>query len=522
MPDELDLVSKLNSEEQSIQRLRLRAVCADDGKYAEDTEAVVPYLSPEAEWHHCARMQQILLEVRAEFGQAEQRHVDEIRAAVQKIDPLNISLLEKKVTKHDQLAVIEELGRFVSPETKALLHPGTTSYDILDTVRAYLMRDAWGNVMRPKVKQVIDKLCKLAEEHMDVLQVGRTHLQNTSPVTFGVYCAGYAARLAERVKKADKAFTSLLGKISGIVGTGASIERVIGEGKASEFQERVLARLGLKPDHTASQIVQKERLVDVGNSITTMMDVLANFANDMRILYSSAIGEITDLDAAARLKGSSAGAGKNNPINWENIVGKSEVVAAGMPVLRAMLRTNFQRDLCNSVQARYQPGMMMAETYESFSRAGKALDTLYVNKEAVARNLEPYRRIPDEPATAITRGHGYVHPTLGVGHSAIAAFVKTAKNQRLTTLDIALEKDAEFKAFYDRQPDGEKEMLKRTFSSYAGTARLVDVALKDDHFKQFYEGLPDTEKRILNGELELYLGPSRDVARKNIEFARSV
>ncbi len=521
MPD-LDLVSKLSSEEQLKQRLRLRAVCADDGKYAEDTEAVIPYLSAEAEWSQCARMQQILLEVRAEFGQAEQRHVDEIRAAVQKIDPLNISLLEKKVTKHDQLAVIEELGRFVSPETKALLHPGTTSYDILDTVRAYLMREAWSKVMRPKVKQVIDKLCKLAEEHMDVLQVGRTHLQNTAPVTFGVSCARDAARLAERVQNADKTFSSLRGKVSGIVGTGASIEIVIGEGKAVEFQERVLSKLDLEPDFTATQITQKERLVDVGSSIMTMMDVLANFANDIRILYSSAIREVTDLDAEARLKYSSAGAGKNNPVNWENIVGKAEVVAAGMPVLRAMLRTNFQRDLRNSVQARYQPGMMMSEVYESFCRASKALDTLFLIKENVARNLEPYRRIPDEPATAIVRNHGYVHPTFGVGHSAIAEFVKKAKKQQFTTLDIALE-SAEFKAFYEKLPDSERELLKRTFSSYAGTARLIDIALQDAHFKKFYDTeLSDKERRILNGELELYVGPSKDIARKNVEYARSI
>jgi len=275
----------------------------------------------------------------------------------------------------------------------------------------------------------------------------------------------------------------LRGKVSGIVGTGASIECVIGDGKALEFQKKVLHTLHLDPDYTATQIVQKELLCDVGNSVVTLMSVLGNFADDMRLLYSSAIGEITDLDAAARLKGSSAGAGKNNPIHWENIAGKVAVVESGMRVLYEMMRTNFQRDLRNSVQARYQPGMMMAEMYESFCRASKALDKLYLNKKACARNLKPYRRIPDEPAVAITRAHGYVHPEFGVGHSAVAEFVKIAKKDK---------------------------------------RRLIDVALEDAHFEDFYNKLPEKEQKILQGGLELYLGPSRDVARENIVFARSI
>lgn len=75
------------------------------------------------------------------------------------------------------------------------------------------------------------------------------------------------------------------------------------------------------------------------------MGVLADFANDMRMLYSSEIQEVTSMDAAKRLGGSSADAGKNNPINWENIAGKFAVVESGMRVLYAMITTDFQRDL---------------------------------------------------------------------------------------------------------------------------------------------------------------------------------
>ena len=139
----LDLVSQLTPDEKVIAEFRLRSVCPNDRKYGKTTNKLRDYLSAEAEWKECARIQSVLLEIRANYGQAKPEQVREVVDALDKIDLLNISLLEEKVTNHDQLAVLEEIGRHVSPETKALLHPGTTSYDILDTARTHLIQRAW-------------------------------------------------------------------------------------------------------------------------------------------------------------------------------------------------------------------------------------------------------------------------------------------------------------------------------------------------------------------------------------------
>ena len=64
----------------------------------------------------------------------------------------------------------------------------------------------------------------------------------------------------ERVEKCDRSFADLRGKVSGIVGTGASVEMVIGEGRGMDFEKDVLTKLGLQPDYTATQITQKEKL----------------------------------------------------------------------------------------------------------------------------------------------------------------------------------------------------------------------------------------------------------------------
>lgn len=478
-----DLVSQLDAAERAAREQLLLTISPDDGKYGRQSAALAPYLSADAEWRMCAEIQKILLAVRVSLGQADRSALQEVEAALLRISPLNIALLEEQVTKHDQLAVIEELGRFVSPQTKALLHPGTTSYDVLDTARSALFKKAWFAVIRPEACRTVALLCDFSERSMSVLQVGRTHLQDTSPVPIGATLAAYAARLAERVLKCDAAFSDLRGKVSGIVGSGASVDMVVGEGNSLRFEALVLQQLGLQPDLTATQIVQKERLADAGHQLTTLMLVLADFANDMRVLYSSAVGEVTSRDNAQRLGGSSADAGKNNPVHYENIAGKAVVVESGMRVLYSLVQSDLQRDLRGSVAARYQPQAMLAEVYESCRRLNeKALPQLSLNEDRLAANLRPIREHPTEAMVAILRGERWVHPVHGVGHDFVQAMARRAKKEG--------------------KP-------------------LLAVALMDEEFKQLHRLLPKKKQDILAGKLELYLGSAAERAEQNRAYARA-
>lgn len=482
MRKDLDFVSKMSEHERLYEEFRLDCISPDDGKYRKSCDDLRSHISHSAEWMACAKVQEVLLETGVEFGRGSGKNIREIRRAMKKISPVNMDYIEKNVTRHDQLAVIEEIGRFVSQETKSLLHPGTTSYDILDTARSYNFKGAWKEVMRPKVTGVIGKLCDLGNVYIDVIQVGRTHLQDTSPVSFGGEIAKYAARLADRVEKADRAFGDLRGKISGMVGTGAGPAMIFGE-RAEEFEEKVLEKLDLIPDKTATQIVQKEKLADAANSIVTMDNVLADFSNDMRILYSSAIQEVTSRDNAQRLGGSSTDAGKNNPINYENVFGKYSLVESGMRVVYELGRSDLERDLRGSVQARYEPQGMISRTYQSFSRINRTIDKLSVNTDKIKENLEPVRNFPTEAMVTIMKGQQFIHPEYGLPHDFV------------------------------------KEMTKKSRSE---DKKLLDVCLEDTHFKEVYNSLSETKQGILNGRLENYLGYAKKRARDNIAYARSI
>jgi len=488
MAKNLNLVWELTPDDLAIANHKLSTVSPDDGKYSQDS--LEPYLSAKSEWQACAFVQKMLLETRVEMWLAPQSSLNELNDVFWDFDPLNASLLEGEI-KHDQLAVIEELWRHVSEDTKALLHPGTTSYDILDTARSHLLKRWYEEQFRPMVAVTIKKLIELAEDlnkpaengNTKFLQTGRTHLQDTSPVPFWVTIAWYAARLSDRLEKCDTSFAGLKWKVSGIVGTWASVDMVIWPDKSLEFEKQVLAKLWLQPDYTATQVVQKESLADVWNSIVTLMTVLWDFANDMRLLYMTAIWEVTSRTWAARLGWSSADASKNNPINWENIKWKVAVVESGMRVLYELIQTDLQRDLTGSVQARYQPQLMITETFESFARASRALDSLSVNEDKMSENLQKIRENPSEALVAILRWEWWVHSKIWVWHDFVKAMAKKSK--------------AEWR-------------------------NLMEVCHEDLEFAELFLKLSEDKQAILNGELELYIGNSLSRAWSNLAYAKWV
>lgn len=496
--DPKDFTRHISDDERATLEHRLGALNPLDGKYAAKVEAMREYFCWEGEARACARVQRELLAARVAFGQADKHNLRELDDALERFDPVNAYLLENpdkewpeevkaEATRHDQLAVLAELGRHVSEETAALLHPGTTSYDILDTARSWLLRRAWDERLRPRLAGLVERLCERANEYHDLLQVGRTHLQHTSPITVGLYLAQYANRLADRSLKVHEAVGELRGKVSGITGSGASVEMVIGDtqglqgARSIEFEKAVLASLGLEPDYAASQIVQRERTADVAHAAVTTMGVLADFAEDMRLLYSSDVGEVTSVRDRARLGGSSADAGKNNPINWENVAGMFEEVRSGMHVVYAQIVSNLQRDLRNSVQARYQPGVMLSQLYESLGRVSGELEQLTYIPERLQANLSGVMRAPSEAFTAILRKHGYSHPEHGLGHEYV------------------------------------KRLARQVHATHTS---MIERARRDAHFAAFYNALSEHEQQIMRGELDRYvLAPARERMAANLGLA---
>ena len=465
--EELDQVGKLEPEDVDFLRSRQKCINPTDAKYGGKNKPLSDYLSPEAEWKTFAKVQCAMVEVQYEMGLCPEDVFNEVRDSLDEIDPLNIMLLEGKITKHDILAVIEEMGKHISHKAKTYLHPATTSYDIIDTARAYLFKGVWEDKIKPKALETTEQLYRLAKMSgaEEIVGVGRTHLKHTSPIPYEKRFSNYVSRLITAIEEADRCFGKLKGKISGMVGTGAGTKMVTGDD--IDFERRVLEKFELDPDYTATQIVPRDALAYVANSLVIMSKIIQDFSEDVRLLYSSDMQEMVSRDSQARLGGSSADAGKDNPIRYENVSGSAVVVESGMRIVYDMIVSNLERDLRNSVEGRYEPQNMLSTVYRMFSTTSSALRHLDVNRDKVLENLEGVRKRPTEAMTAILKGERFDHPDHGYAHDFVKEMAKKARDEQ--------------------RP-------------------LINVCKDDDYFLTTFKQLTETKQSILDGNIELYNG----------------
>src|SRR4051794_32312186 len=151
----------------------------------------------------------------------------------------------ERVTDHDVAAFVDVLSESAGPAGR-WIHFGLTSSDVLDTALALQLR-ATGEVVLRGARAYSDALVERAREHVDTVCVGRTHGVQAEPTTFGIKLAGFAMEARRNADRLERAFAQVaVGAVSGAVGTYSAT--------TPEFEQRVLARLGLPPQPVSTQL----------------------------------------------------------------------------------------------------------------------------------------------------------------------------------------------------------------------------------------------------------------------------
>src|SRR6476660_7491303 len=184
-------------------------------------------------------------EAHADMGTIPREAVDKIRRTASfSVDRINEI---ERTTRHDVIAFTTALAESIGPESR-FVHYGLTSSDVVDTANALLMRDAAGILLK-KVEQLIDVLKRRALEFKSTPQVGRTHGIHAEPTSFGLTFALWFDEMRRNRARLEKARESVaVGKISGAVGAFALLD--------PQVEDKVCARLGLKPAPVSTQIIQ--------------------------------------------------------------------------------------------------------------------------------------------------------------------------------------------------------------------------------------------------------------------------
>ena len=241
-------------------------------------------------------------------------------------------------TNHDVIAFLKNLSENIGEDAK-YIHMGLTSSDVLDTALSAQMQEAC-DILIDDVKKFMRILRGKAKRYKKTLMIGRTHSVHAEPMTFGLKMALYydeMSRDLERLKRARAAIS--VGKISGAVGTYANIDPFV--------EAYTCKKLGLKPAHISTQILQRDRHAEFLNAIAITGTSLEKIATEFRLLQHTEIGEVEEYFSFTQ-KGSSAMPHKRNPIMCERISGLARILRANALASMEDMVLWHERDISHS------------------------------------------------------------------------------------------------------------------------------------------------------------------------------
>jgi len=452
--------------------------------YRYSVEGLKAYLSEEAFIKYKLKVEQALVKVLAKYKFCSEDFADEIIKATQTITAEEVYEEEERI-KHDIRALVNCIRKKVSDEAKPFVHLFATSYDIVDTANALRFKDATLKVILPDMIKLENIWIELARRYKDTLQIGRTHGQHAEPITFGFAISQYVSRWGDRILKLKDAAENLVGKFSGAVGVYNASSLFFDN--PEEFERKVLLELGLRPADISTQIVLPEPMLDFFHAVISSFGVLANFADDMRHLQRSEIGEVSEAFGEEQV-GSSTMPQKRNPINFENVKSMWKEFMPRMLTAYLDQISEHQRDLTNSCSQRYLPEILVGFC-SSIRRLMRISSKLQVDKANILKNFQMSQdQIIAEPLYIMLSSLGYPDSHEYVRRKTLAS-LKSNKS-----LSQMIGEDEKIRPYLEKFSPLQKEIILNP-AKYIGIAKQ-----KVEKITQFWkECLEKETKRYLNG-----------------------
>ena len=295
----------------------------------------------------------------------------------------------ERETRHDIMAVTRALSEVCQGDAGKYIHLGATSYDIVDTANA-LQFAAAVDLLKKQLKKLRIVLVDLAKKHVHTIMLGRTHGQFSIPITFGLKMAVYALEVDRHLERLHESQSRVLvGKMSGAVGTGAAMGKQV-----LQIQQLVMKDLRLGIEEGATQIVGRDRYIELVSMLSNIAVSVEKFATEIRNLQRSEIGEVAEAFEAKKQVGSSTMPHKKNPIVCEQVCGLARVVrSAIIPAYENAIQWH-ERDLCNSSSERFiLPHSLILTDWIVFQMT-EVFRNLKVFPEHMVRNLEKSNGLP--------------------------------------------------------------------------------------------------------------------------------
>ncbi len=318
--------------------------------------------------------------------------------------------------------------------SKRPVHPnddvnrGQSSNDTFPTAMHIAVVEELNRHLYPKVETLRATLAAKAEEFKDIVKVGRTHLQDATPITLGQEVGGWVAQIEfciEQVRQAERGLYELA--IGGTaVGTGLNAHPKFGDLAASYFAAETGFPFVAAPNKFAA-LSAHDALVSVSASLRTLAGALMKAANDVRWLASGPRNGIGEISIPENEPGSSIMPGKVNPTQSEamtmvcvQVFGNDAAVAFGGS------QGNFQLNVFKPV--------MVHNVLMSVQLLGDACEAFNDNCAiGITPNLPRIQANLDTNLMQVTALNRHI------GYDKAASIAKTAHKKGLSLREAALE-----------------------------------------------------------------------------------
>ena len=254
-------------------------------------------------------IERALAKVQGELGLIPQEAADEIVRNC-RLDMIDWAKLKAKTEAigYPIIAVVNQINANCRDKLGEYCHWGATTQDITDTAAVLQIREGLA-LVEQDLADISAALAKLARDHRDTPIIGRSNLQQATPITFGSKMASILAgieRHRERLQQLKPRV--LVGEFGGASGTLSSLEK-----GAMETQAGLMKELGLGQPLISWHTV-RDNFAEVGAFLGIVGGSLGKIAMDVKLLMQTEVAEVFEPFAPGR-GSSSTMPQKRNPIS---------------------------------------------------------------------------------------------------------------------------------------------------------------------------------------------------------------
>lgn len=279
-------------------------------------------------------------------------------------------------------------GRRVHPNDE--VNRGQSSNDVFPTAMHVAAVLALEERVIPAVRALAGALSERAEAFAGVVKIGRTHLQDATPLTLGQEFSGYAAQLENGAARLEASLPHLRQLALGgtAVGTGLNAHPEMGE-RAARWLSRLTGREFETAPNKFEALASRDAFVAAHGALKTVAVSLHKIANDIRWLASGPRSGIGEIRLPANEPGSSIMPGKVNPTQCEALLmATAQVLGNDVAVNLGGAGGNFELNVMKPLLAHAFLGSarLLADGCDSFRE--KCVVGIEPNEERLTANLE--------------------------------------------------------------------------------------------------------------------------------------